>query len=269
MIIIPGNPISVNAAYRRIRCKLCNKEFELKSPMGKFCKKCQPIARREIKMRYYLKIKNDSNYIEKAKNYAKKIYSEKSARLSERGKELCRQELNTGILWEDKIKIPKFTNILTFSIPFDWCLSKNAMANFGRGRYWKNPSTTASQEIIIWKIRQTKIKWIQDKLYISILVEKPNQRGDAINFIDTIADGVKKGTEIDDRWFCLERIDWIINKNEPKIWITIKQNNSSAKQVCSYCGRILTLNNFRRNKSARLGITRECKDCISTKTTAK
>jgi hypothetical protein len=51
------------------------------------------------------------------------------------------------------------------------------------------------------------------KIWLDIMVEKANHRSDAINTIDILCDGLKKGIGIDDRWFSIARLDWCLVKD--------------------------------------------------------
>ena len=63
----------------------------------------------------------------------------------------------------------------------------------------------------------------KEKVWISLFIEKPDNRCDAVNFIDTICDVVKKVIGIDDRYFSIREVDWKIVKDKPKIFIKIEQ----------------------------------------------
>ena len=191
---------------------------------------------------------------------AKRNWPDKLKRLKKAGQILSD---NSNIIWQIENPLPDFNYIVTFCIPYDINLSKNVAHRFGRRRVFKNSSTAKLQEDIGWHIKQKGIdkNLIQSKLFIDLLVEKPTMRGDAINFIDTIADAIKSVIDFDDNWFCIGRVDWKINKNNPKIWITLKQDNLHQTKVCETCGRILILNNYTKNKSSKDGKGRICKAC--------
>jgi uncharacterized Zn-finger protein len=101
-------------------------------------------------------------------------------------------------------------------------------------------------------------KIYRNKVWIDIFVQKPDHRGDAINFVDLIADAIKVAIGIDDRWFSIRRVDWQIVKENPRIFIGIGQQDLFDSKICSYCGRILPEKNF--SKSGR-----ECRECTSQK----
>ena len=118
------------------------------------------------------------------------------------------------------------------------------------------------QELIVHRLREaTKgIMVYRNKVWIDIFVQKPDHRGDAINFLDLIADAIKEAIGIDDRWFSIRRIDWQIVKEKPRIFIGIGQDEQDLfdAKICSYCGRILPEKCFGKSK-------RECRECTSEK----
>ena len=174
--------------------------------------------------------------------------------------EMSKKE-NLGILWREKLPMPKMTQVLRFAIPYDTNLSKNRMLGIKKGKrfYFRNPQTKAIQEMIAWEIKGSRTKWYADKLYVSIFVQKPYFGTAAINFVDTICDAIQVGTGINDCWIVLRRVDWQVIKINPKIFIEISQSGTEDKKPCSTCGRILTLNHFSGIKTK----SGECKKCKS------
>lgn len=101
----------------------------------------------------------------------------------------------------------------------------------------------------------------QNRLWIDLLVRKPDHRSDALNFIDQIADAVKEAVSLDDNWFSLRRLDWEIAKDEPVFYIGIGQESDIDLYACSYCGRLLEASAFGANKSTKSGLARTCREC--------
>jgi len=54
------------------------------------------------------------------------------------------------------------------------------------------------------------------KCLVDIIIYRPHMRGDPINFIDGICDGMIKCLDFDDRWFTV-RLDWELDKKRPHI----------------------------------------------------
>jgi hypothetical protein len=92
------------------------------------------------------------------------------------------------------------------------------------------------------------------KVWLDILVQKPNNRGDAVNLLDSICDVVKEAIGIDDRYFSIRRLDWEIVKKDPLIYIGIGQEISEHHFCCTYCGRMVP-------ESEKSAHKRTCKNC--------
>jgi hypothetical protein len=122
----------------------------------------------------------------------------------------------------------KVTHRVLVSVPFDSNYSKNKI----EGRT-KSGKTYPLKEH--WKLRDylthvledacRGIEWKKQKYYVSYFVQKPSNRGDAINFLDAFADVIKKVVGIDDNYLVVESIDYEVVKNgtNNKIFISISQ----------------------------------------------
>ncbi len=97
-------------------------------------------------------------------------------------------------------------------------------------------------------------KFHKGKVWIDLLVEKPNNKGDAINVLDTICDCIKIAIGIDDRYFSIRRLDWDIIKTDPKIFIGIGQEITEENFACTYCGLLKSIKQISSNR-------RTCLDC--------
>lgn len=227
---------------RKINCKSCKVLFETNSNATEYCINCGGKKRDAITK--------------------KAIRTKNKTRLSKKIK-------NGNVIWNQDFPLPDFDTVFTFSIPYIKYLSKNRMKAFAGGHYYLPEETRKAKEHIIYPIKNSKIKFIQSKLYIELFIEKPKHQGDAINFIDTIADAIVQATGIDDRWYCIGRVDWQINKINPKIWITIKQDRRTQHQPCGNCGRILPFSSFGPSPARKNGIRNHCKECSVKKTRHK
>lgn len=110
-------------------------------------------------------------------------------------------------------------------IPYDPELSKNRMwRKLRNGGIYKNPHTEklCSDIAFLVEAESRRCVWQKYKVLVTIMIYKPDNRGDAINFIDTICDGIKAGIGIDDRYFSVS-LDWEIDKRQPRIEITVSQ----------------------------------------------
>lgn len=216
-------------------CIKCEAQIILNSPVQKYCKRC---AKEEIRLR-------DNKRTRKRRIKSRPLIVRKGLKLNN-------TQPKTGLLWKFNIPEPDFNLLFSFKIPFDQNLSKNNMKRYARGHYYLNPSTRTAQEEIMYKVKAAQISWVQTKTYLEIFVEKPNNRADAINFIDTIADAISEAIQVNDRWFCIGRVDWQIKKVDPQIYITIKQDSITELAACFNCGRLLPKKLFSH---------RTCPDC--------
>lgn len=154
---------------------------------------------------------------------------------------------------------------VSFKVPFTQAASKNHVWSLGKGsgHVFKRAQTRTFEDLLIAKTREAcrDVTVHQNKIWIEIFVQKPHHRGDAINVVDVVCDGLKKGLGVDDRWFCLRGVDWEIAKENPQIFVTVRQSQEFDAQACSHCGRILSLDHFKKKRTARLGVDRVCGGC--------
>jgi hypothetical protein len=168
-----------------------------------------------------------------------------------------------GITWMDSPP-PDLLWMVRVSVPFTYRISKNAL--FGttrRGHVYLREEARAARESVVWAIRRAMRdqRVANNKLWIDILVQKPNHKGDAVNVLDSVCDGIKKAIPLDDRWYCIRRIDWQIVKEDPRLFIGIGQDSDVDSQACSVCGRILAMDLFGKNAGNKTGVSRECSEC--------
>jgi len=158
--------------------------------------------------------------------------------------------------------------------PFSYSLSKNAVwRTNGKGHvFLRKESNAARAEIALMlsvAIRKSGIRVARNKLWVELLVEKPSARGDAINVVDLVCDAIKDVVfdTIDDNWFSIKKLDWAIVKHDPYIHIKIGQESNEDASICSYCGRILSVDMFGTNtvNKANNGLRRECFECRNVK----
>jgi hypothetical protein len=162
------------------------------------------------------------------------------------------------------INVPGMVWMLRVAVPFDYAASKNHIyALTGAGHVALRRESKAKRSEIALALRQGlgNRNVAHNKVWIDILVQKPNHRGDAVNVVDLVCDAVKDALPVDDRWFCLRRVDWEIVKEHPQLIIGVGQETDVDAQVCSDCGQIKPLSDFHKNRDSRLGIGRQCRDC--------
>ena len=110
------------------------------------------------------------------------------------------------------------------TIPYNIALSKNAMHGLGGGKLYLNPETKAEMDAIAYLIRPPfyGYTFTDAKIYVRIMVYRPDMRGDAQNFVDAICDGIKVGIGRDDNVFAVS-VDWELDPDNPRIEIEVEQ----------------------------------------------
>lgn len=251
-----------------INCYLCKQPIEVRSSkIQKYCAPCSNIRDSERKRDWarikYQKTKKNPEVIKRRNhlNETRKLLLRNLGVESSKENRFKISQLpisNKQLAWE-----------ITLEYPFDYCLSKNSIYRLNSGghvelRKERKQAMEKISLLIKTLISKSKIKVCQNKVWLDFFIERPDFRGDAVNFVDSLCDAIKMGVGIDDRWFCVGTIDWRIVKVEPKIYIRIGQDSLENVQCCSYCGRILPFEKFgKRNKSSQTthGIARVCFDC--------
>lgn len=150
------------------------------------------------------------------------------------------------------------------SIPFSYAASKNHIYSLAaRGHQYLRGESKAMRSALTLSLKTAMAgqRVANNKVWISIFVQKPNHKGDAINVIDLVCDAVKDAIPVDDRWFCIRQLDWQIVKSDPELYVEIAQTSDVDCQVCSSCGRIQPFAAFGKKTRAKHGIDRNCKDC--------
>lgn len=155
--------------------------------------------------------------------------------------------------------------LIRVAIPFTYRMSKNATWSMGerRGHVFVRQEIKRLRAGLSTLIVSALggVPFLEGRLWIDILVEKPNHRGDAINMIDGVCDAVKVATGIDDRWYSIRRVDWRVVKTEPRIIVGIGQAITEPERVCSYCGTVKPLTSFGKRKHGVGGRARVCIEC--------
>lgn len=175
------------------------------------------------------------------------------------------KELSESVDLSFEAPRPEFLWVVRFRVPFSWSASKNHIYGTSGHHVHKRAASRQMGDVIALATRAALRDHavVQNKLWVGLHVEKPNQRGDGINVVDLVCDGIKIGAGIDDRWFCLSFLDWSINKRDPHILIQIGQESDVNVQACSHCGRLLTFDNFHKKSNTKNGVDRACRECRS------
>lgn len=168
-----------------------------------------------------------------------------------------------GVAWRDPGN-PDLRWLVRIAVPFSYAVSKNHIYTMKRsGHVALRRESAAKRREIALAVRSAlaERRVAHNKLWIDVLVQKPDHRGDAVNVVDLICDAVQDATGLDDRWYCIRQLDWEIAKKEPMLFIGLGQASSDDCQVCSHCGRVQLLEAFPKRASRRLGRDRVCRRC--------
>ncbi len=122
--------------------------------------------------------------------------------------------------------------------------SKNGLYGRKKNKAFLRKEAKKARQDLVDLIKQKPQPWAQTKTWLGIKVIRPNFRSDPINFIDGIADAIKEGIGVDDKWFAIEYLDWEIDKNNSKIEVTIWQENAIDVRYCPDCNTTKELINF-------------------------
>ena len=127
---------------------------------------------------------------------------------------------------------------IKFEIPYNMDISKNKKF-IGKTKKILNPKYINAKEEIYW-ICKSKLKKIgltrlpKTKILVSLEVFKPNNRGDVINLTEGICDALKKSIDVDDNMYSLF-VDWEIDKNKPRINVTLYCQSPKDQVICPNC----------------------------------
>ncbi len=173
-------------------------------------------------------------------------------------------DLARSIAWRDPGE-PELLWLARISVPFTYATSKNHIYTLRRtGHLALRREVIAARRAIAAEIRSALAgqRGAHNKLWLDILVQKPNHRGDAVNVVDLVCDAVTDATGLDDCWYSLRGLDWEIVKSDPQLFVGIGQDAADDVQVCSHCGQLKMLGEFTRCRRAHLGIGRACRACL-------
>jgi Holliday junction resolvase RusA-like endonuclease len=233
---------------RGLICASCNQPAPRVAPVQKYCRPCSEKRDLERKQLWH-------------KNGYSARYQAKRSEITQRGIDISTEGRSSLLNWKKEIDLLWCVRL---AFPFDWAASKNHIfAKRRNGHVFLREEGRAYRDLITEKFRHAvkDVKVVQNKVWLDIFVQKPNQRGDAANFLDLICDAVKTGISVDDRWFSIDRLDWEIVKDNPRIFIGVGQESAKDMQACSSCGRLREYEHFHKNKSTKTGVTRNCKEC--------
>jgi len=118
--------------------------------------------------------------------------------------------------------MPLSQKVIHFEIPLDWNLSKNKkyVSKYSKAL---NPKYKSILQGIGFLVKQSFPDYIKAKVWVFIMVYKPTKTGDCSNFVDGVLDGIKMSDNMPDDNYYSGVYDWAIDKENPRIEITIQQ----------------------------------------------
>lgn len=232
-------------------CTDCGAEVERRSAVQRYCTDCsekRDIARKRL---HHLK-------------RGKSLYDQRRTEFGANGRAISAVVQQT--LASSQPPMPEMAWYRRVQVPFSWAGSKNHIfSKRATGHVFMRAESSFMRHNLMHAVREAlgDVTVASNKLWIDMYIQKPNMRGDAVNFVDMICDAVKDAVLLDDRWFSIRSVDWQIAKNDPMIFVGIGQESAVNLQACSSCGRLLTFDNFQRNRGRLNGIGLNCKECQS------
>ena len=188
-------PSSKKKRYRDVKCGECSRTFITHHPRKLFCDSCGIKRRR-------------------GRELAANVVNLRAKHPGLQTIALGRADSATSMPDAFSHKI-NYRWVAIIAIPFTLDSSKNRRwSNTGRGHVFLTKCVRQFEANLVANLRQSlrDIPVKHAKTWVSIFVQKPNHKSDAINTVDTICDAIKKAIGVDDRWFCIERVDWEIKK---------------------------------------------------------
>jgi hypothetical protein len=242
-----------------IQCGDCGVETPARGATQRYCPACS--TRRDLERKRLWARDHPPSQRQRERNI--QHAARRTVMVREAGAQIS-DEAKQGIAWLDP-EGPELAWMVRLAAPFTYATSKNHIYALRRSGHvaLRRESARARAEIaqrVREALRGKRVA--HNKVWIDLLVQKPDHRGDAINVVDLVCDAIKDAIGIDDRWFCIRRLDWEIAKSDPMLYIGIGQDTEHDAQVCSHCGLIKPLSEFTRRATSRLGVGRACRACL-------
>ena len=242
-----------------LKCSDCGAVVPRKSPTQKYCGSCS--EKRDLERKRSWSRTNPESPTQTRRRAGQQ---RRRMELSRQAGAQASTDAASGIAWYEP-EGPDLLWMARVAVPFTYAASKNHIYTMrGNGHVALRRESRQIRQAIALSLRQALhcMPIVHNKVWIDILVQKPNHKGDAVNVVDLVCDAVKDAIDrVDDRWFCLRRLDWEIVKDNPRLFIGVGQDSDEDCQVCSYCGQIKPLTAFNRSTDLRLGVGRECREC--------
>jgi len=247
-----GNPVG-----DMLECDSCGKSVRRSAPTQRYCRSCSEERDLARKRNWARSHPPDDN----ARRTRVAASRGRRERAREAGKQLNRDYCRS-IEWA-VTEVPLLWRARA-AVPFSYAASKNHIYALNkRGHVALRRETRQMRDRLTRELRLALQgrRIAHNKVWIDILVQKPDHRGDAVNVVDLVCDAVKDAIPVDDRWFCIRCLDWEVCKDGGQLIVGIGQESDADCQVCSYCGRIRPLTEFNVASNRPLGVGRECKEC--------
>lgn len=241
-----------------LTCELCGASTPRRGPTQRYCPDCS--ARRDLERKR--RWAREHGRSKRGKSESRIAGRRNRERAKEAGLEI-NSRVRKSISW-DGYATPDLIWQVGVAVPFSYSASKNHIYAMRRqGHVALRRESRAMRGLITARLTRAlrDVHIAHNKLWLDILVQKPNHRGDAVNVVDLVCDAVKDAIHVDDRWYCIRRLDWEIAKENPQLYLKVGQESDRDVQVCSYCGRIRELNCFNKCQGSPLGVGRECRQC--------
>lgn len=238
-----------------IVCQDCGVQAPRRGPTQRYCEPCSAARDRRRKLEWAKRHAPNPHVTRRARE-------RKLSRAKATGQAISRAVAET-IAWPASDQ-PNLRWLVRVAVPFDYGYSKNAVWRLSdRGHVYMRRQARSLRDALAWELKQalSGVDVFEGKVWIDIFVQKPDHRGDAVNVVDTVCDAIKLAIPVDDNWYCLRRLDWQVTKSNPRLFVGVGQEVAEHHRVCSHCGRLLTLEQFGKKSSARLGRDRICRDC--------
>lgn len=202
-------------------CQECKQTFSAYRPQSKYCSDCGIIV--QARYRYGLKKRKQNSQVFENK-------------MIDQGIKTSLQNRFNG-----EFSAPELAWSITIETDFSTALSKNSIwRNNGNTHRENREETFDVKSVIVEKAKKALMEKgiapINNTVWLSIFIEKPNFKSDAVNLVDHICDAIKEGIGVDDRWFSINYLHWSVVKEDPKIYIKIGQEEFCPKRICSHCG---------------------------------
>jgi uncharacterized Zn finger protein (UPF0148 family) len=239
-------------------CEDCGCTVSRNGPMQRYCPSCS--ERRDLQRKRRWARPHPLNAARRRCRAA--VARRRKERAREAG-QAANQLVKRSVAWNPRGQ-PDLLWSVRIAVPFTYAVSKNHIYTMrAAGHVALRRAGRAARELLAAEMRAALAgrRVAHNKLWIDILVQKPDHRGDAVNVVDVVCDALKAAVPVDDRWFCIRCLDWEIAKADPCLFVGIGQDTECDCQVCSYCGQIKELSAFTRRRNSPLGVGRECNAC--------